>query len=115
MQNNHLEVEAMTEDAEEAVRVQTSSGTDANANPTMEFPPTLPAVRELCDEHEEGRLALRIKLRPGLKLCKLPGRFWASVDKVNYGVNYKFLPGHVQDHMPFFAISHQEIRKIPIE
>ena len=41
MQNDHLGAEAMTEDAEEAVRVQTGSGTDANANPTVEFPPTL--------------------------------------------------------------------------
>ena len=45
--------------------------------------------------HTVSGVALRIKLRPGLKLCKLPGRFWASVNKVNYGVNYKFLPGHV--------------------
>ena len=31
----------MTEDTEEAMRVQTGSDTDANANPTVEFPPTL--------------------------------------------------------------------------
>ena len=36
------------------------------------------------------KVALRIKLRLGLKLCKLPGRFWASVNKVNYSVNYNF-------------------------
>ena len=38
----------------------------------------------------ETPVALRIKLRLGLKLCKLPGRFWASVNKVNYSVNYNF-------------------------
>ena len=31
----------MTEDAEEAMRVYTGSSTDANANPTVEFLPTL--------------------------------------------------------------------------
>ena len=36
---NRLGVEAMTEDTEEAVR--SGSGTDANANSTVEFPPTL--------------------------------------------------------------------------
>ena len=41
LRGNYLGVKAMTEDTEEAVRVQTGSGTDANANPTVEFPPTL--------------------------------------------------------------------------
>ena len=44
MQNDHRGVEAMTEDAEEAVRGQTSISTDANANPTVEFPPTFALV-----------------------------------------------------------------------
>ena len=37
--------------------------------------------------------------------AKLPGRFWARVNKVNYGVNYNFSPSHVYDHMHFFAIT----------
>ena len=35
-------------------------------------------------------VVLRIKLRLGLKLCNLLGRFLGRVNKVNYGVNYKF-------------------------
>ena len=38
----------------------------------------------------KGAAALCIKLHLGLKLCKLPGRFQASVNKVNYSVNYNF-------------------------
>jgi len=34
-------------------------------------------------------VGLRIKLRLGLKLCKLQGRFLGRVNKVNYSVNYK--------------------------
>ena len=34
-------------------------------------------------------LGLRVKLRLGLKLCKLQGRFLARVNNVNYTVNYK--------------------------
>jgi len=41
-------------------------------------------------------LGLRIKLRRGIKLCKLLDRFSAEVNKVNYIVNYKFLTGHVR-------------------
>ena len=57
-------------------------------------------TRNKKDEGEDlektgARVALRIKLRLGLKLCKLPGPFWASVNKVNYSVNYNFLVGHV--------------------
>jgi len=34
-------------------------------------------------------LVLRIKLRLGKKLCKLQARFLATVNNVNYTVNYK--------------------------
>jgi len=39
----------------------------------------------------------------GIKLCKLLGQFLGRVNNINYGVNYKFLPGHVQDHIHFSA------------
>ena len=40
-------------------------------------------------ENSNFNLVLRIKLRLGKKLCKLQARFLATVNNVNYTVNYK--------------------------
>jgi hypothetical protein len=48
------------------------------------------AVNFVVQNNMQDTVALRIKLWPGLKLCKLLGQFLARVNKINYGVNYKF-------------------------